>query len=335
MTNEFASMEAEMMKIILGKWISKPVYAAAKLGISDILTNCSMDINEIADKTSTHSPSLYRLMRALSCVGIFSEVENRVFINTPLSECLGEKSLKYASLLFHSDWHDKVWDNILYTISTGKPSFDHIFGEPAFEWLKKRPEQSEIFHKASAHKARSSNRGIVDVYDFAGIRSITDAGGGNGALMVEILTSHLTMEGVVAELPETIPHIDKLIKETGFENRMRAAECDFFIEIPAGSDAYLLSNVLHDWPDDDCIRILQNCRKAMGARGKLLIAETVISPGNEFSIAKLLDIEVLLMGGGKERCINEYETLFEKSGFKLTNVFPTGESISLIEGDMV
>jgi hypothetical protein len=227
------------------------------------------------------------MMRALAGVGIFAETGDRVFANTPLSECLRQGRLKSASLMFHSQWHDKMWDNLLYT--------------------------------------------IVDVYDFTGINTLTDVGGGFGGLMFEILKAYPCMKGIVAELPEVVRHLTEIIKEKNFEDRMSAAACDFFRQIPAGSDAYLFSHIIHDWPDDACITILKNCREAMDTNGRLLIVEAVIPPGNTFSIAKLLDLEVLLMGGGRERTVEEFGNLLEHSGFRFSRVIPTRENISVCQ----
>jgi hypothetical protein len=324
--------EARMMKFILGKWISKPSHAAAKLGIADILTDGARHIDALAEITETHPGSLYRMMRALSGVGIFAETGDRVFANTPLSECLRQGRLKSASLMFHSQWHDKMWDNLLYTIRTGESAFENVHGETAFEWFEKNPEEAKVFHEAGSFKAAFSHRAIVDVYDFTGINTLTDVGGGFGGLMFEILKAYPSMKGIVAELPEVLRHLTEIIKEKNFEDRVSAVECDFFKQIPAGSDAYLFSHIMHDWPDDACITILKNCFEAMDTNGRLLIVEAVIPPGNTFSIAKLLDLEVLLMGGGRERTVEEFGNLSEHSGFRFSRVIPTRENISVIEG---
>jgi hypothetical protein len=290
------------------------------------------NIEELAEMTTTMAEPLYRMMRALAGVGIFTEIESRVFENTPLSECLKKGRLKSAALMFESDWHNNVWDNLLYSIQTDKPSFEKVFGKPAFKWFEKNPKEAEIFNEANSFKAVFTHRIIVDHYNFSRVNTLTDVGGGIGSLMVEILKANSHMKGIVAELPETVPQIIKIIKENKLENRMSAVKCDFFKEIPGGSDVYLLSHILHDWSDEKCMTILKNCRKAMDSKGKLLIVEGIIPPGNEFSISKLLDLEVLLMGGGCERTEGDFRGLFNRSGFDLSQVIHTNDSISIIEG---
>lgn len=322
----------QMMQYILAKWISKPIYVAAKLGIADILSAKDIHINDLAEQTYTSSSGLYRLMRALAGVGIFKETQDRIFSNTPLSECLKKDRLKPAALFFESSWHNRLWDELLFSVQNEKPAFEKTFGKPVFEWLADNPIEAEIFHQANAMKASSSHKVIAEVYDFEGIGTLMDVGGGYGNLMIEILRVYPHIKGIIAELPGMIPKICQTIKTSQLESQIKAVECDFFESIPKGSDSYLLSHILHDWPDDECITILKNCRKAIPESGKLLIIESIIPQGNEFSIGKLLDLEVLLMGGGRERTAEEFNKLFHDSGFRLSSILSTRENISILEG---
>ena len=331
MCQQTATPEAQMMKFILGKWISKPIHVAATLAIPNILTQGAKNINVISELTGTHTASLYRLMRALSGVGIFAETQDRVFVNTPMSECLTSDRLRSASLMFNSEWHDRIWDNLLYSVRTGEPAFEEIFGESAFDWIEEHPDEAAVFHAANNFKAANSHRVIVEECNFEGIHTITDLGGGLGGLIIEILKANPSMKGVVAERPGVVAHLSEIIEKHGLQDRMSAVECDFFHAVPPGSDIYLLSHVLHDWPDEDCITILRNCRKAMRRDGRLLIAEAIVTPGNAFSISKLLDIEMLLMGRGRERSAEEFGTLLEAAGFRPARTKHSGESVSIVE----
>lgn len=331
MNSETMPPEHQMMQFILAKWISKPIHAAATLGIADFLADKSRSIEELALLTETLPGPLYRMMRALAGVGIFTETEGGLFRNTPLSQCLTRGRLKAAALMFHSSWHDSMWDNLLYSLQTGNPAFDKVCGAPVFEWFQQNHREAEIFNEANAFKAAFSHAVIAQTYDFTGIRTITDVGGGLGSLMAAILKTHSHLEGVVADLPETAKQADATIKTNHLQARMQAVACNFFMDIPAGSDAYLLSHVLHDWPDAKCVTILKNCRQAMGNNGILLIVEAIVPEKNTFSIAKLLDLEVFLMGGGCERTAAEFENLLDQSGFRLTQVIDTDADISIIE----
>jgi SAM-dependent methyltransferase len=331
MQPEKLTPHAQLMQFILGKWISKPIHVVAELGIADMLADGPKSIDTLAKMSNSHAPTLYRVMRALAAVGIFFETNDRCFELTPMAECLKSGSMRSIALMFHADWHDKAWDNLLFGVKTGKSPFLRAHDKPAFDWFKKHPEAARIFNEANALKAMNSHRVIVEAYDFSGINSLTDVGGGYGTLMAEILSAYPKLKGEVAEHPSVVPFARDIIQAGGLDTRCRVIECDFFEEIPAGSDAYLMSHILHDWNDSHCHRILRNCKQAMKPGSKLLIVETIIPEGNTFSIGKLLDLEVFVMGDGRERTEAEFKALFDACGFKLSRIVPTPESISVIE----
>ena len=323
---------AQLMKFIVGKWISKPIYIAAELGIADILAEGSKSIEELAHASQSHAPSLYRMMRALASVGIFFETEDKRFELTPMAECLKKGAMRSVALMFNSDWSDRAWGYFMDSVKTGVTAFEKAHGMPISDWLEKNPLAADVFNEANAVKAANSHRAIVDAYDFSGIDTLTDVGGGLGALMAEILIANPLMKGVVADIPSVIQKARKIIQFRGLEDRCKAVECDFFKEIPAGSDGYLMSHILHNWSEEQCKIILRNCHKAMKFESKLLVVEMLIPPGNQPSIAKLLDLEMLVTTGGRERTEKEFKSLLESSGFKLSRTIATQESICVIEG---
>ena len=323
---------AQLMKFIVGRWISKPIYVAAELGIADMLAEGPKSIEELAQASQSHAPSLYRMMRALASVGIFYETENKRFELTPMAECLKKGAMRSVALLFNSDWSDRAWGYFMDSVKTGDTAFEKAHGMPVSDWLEKNPQAEEVFNEANAIKAVNSHRAIIDVYDFSGINTLTDVGGGIGALMAEILIANPLMNGVVADIPSVIRKARKIIRSRGIEDRCELVECDFFKTIPAGSDGYLMSHILHDWSAEQCKTILKNCHKAMKPESKLLIVEMIVPPGNQPSIAKLLDLEMLVTTGGCERTEKEFKILLETSGFKLSRTIATNESICVIEG---
>jgi hypothetical protein len=321
----------QMMQFITAKWISKPIYVAAKLGIADLLAEGPRTVEEIAQKKDLYAPYLYRVMRALAGFGIFYENENKTFELTPMAECLKTGALRSIALMFLSDWHDRAWDKLLHSVKTGEIAFHAAHGMSCFDWLKANPEAAEIYHHAQSIKAMTSHRTIIDSYNFSGINSLTDIGGGYGGLMIEILKAHPSMRGVITDVPSVIRETRKIIEAHGLEKRCSTADRDFFRDIPSGSDAYILSHILHDWEDAQCQIILKNCHEAMDHGSRLLIVEMIVPTGNEPSISKLLDLEVLVMGGGRERTEVEFYNLIEASGFNLNRIIPTQENISIIE----
>jgi hypothetical protein len=303
----------------------------SKLKIADILSDGPKSIKELAETIDAHAPSLYRVMRALACLGIFSETSDGRFELTPMAACLKSDALRPIALMMHSDWHDRAWDHLVNSVKTGETAFDAVHGMSAFDWFSENPQAAQIYNAANAIKAITAHRAIIDVYDFSEINLLTDIGGGNGALMVEILKANPNLRGIVAERPSVVDGANEFIRSQGFESRCEIVTCDFFSSIPEGSDAYLMSNILHDWEDKKCLKILENCYNAMKPGTKLLVIEALIPEGNAFSIAKLLDLEVFVMGGGRERTEDEFRHLFEAAGFELSRIVPTQESVSILE----
>ncbi len=323
---------AQLMSFIVGKWISKPIYVAAELGIADMLTDGPRSIEELAQSTQSHAPSLYRMMRALASVGVFVEIDAKRFELTPMAEYLKTGAMRSIALMFNSDWNDKAWGHFLDSVKTGSTAFNKAYGMSLCDWLERNPEAAEVLNQANAIKAGNSHQAIVDVYDFSDINILTDVGGGLGVLMAEILIANPLMQGIVADIPSVIEKAGRIIQARGIEDRCQTVDCDFFSRIPSGSDAYLMSNVLHDWTDEQCRIILTNCCRAMKPESRLLVVEMVIPPGNEPSVGKLLDLEMLVITGGRERTEEEFAELFVSSGFRLSRVIPTKESVSIIEG---
>ncbi|MCK9276065.1 MAG: acetylserotonin O-methyltransferase [Syntrophales bacterium] len=330
-TIEMAAQE-QLMKFIVGKWISKPVYVAAELGIADMLAERPKSIEALAIESGTHADSLYRMMRALASVGIFHETTNRYFELTPMAEWLKRGAMRSIALMFNSDWSDRAWGFFMDSIKTGNIAFQEAYGMPLSDWLEENPQAAAVFNDANAIKAAHAQSVIIDAYDFSGIGTLTDVGGGLGTLMMKILAANPLMKGIVADTFPVIQEAKKLISMKGFEHRCQAVVCDFFQSIPSGSDAYLMSNILHDWPDERCRAILANCRYAMKKESRLLIIEMIVPPGNEPSVAKLLDLEMLVMTGGRERTEAEFKSLLESSGFKLSRILPAKENVFIIEG---
>jgi ubiquinone/menaquinone biosynthesis C-methylase UbiE len=323
----------QLMKYIVGRWISKPIYVAAALGIADLLSKGPKSIDQLARETGAHAPSLYRVMRALASVGTFSEKENKIFELTPIAEYLKAGSMRSIALMFNSEWSDRAWEYFLDGVKTGETPFNKAHGMPVTDWLEKNPQAAVIFNEANAIKAAASHRAIIDEYNFSEIKTLTDVGGGVGILMAEILKTYPSIEGIVFDIPPVINEAKKVIKKMGLQDRCQALEGDFFKSVPSGSDAYLLSNILHDWPDDRCHQILSKCHSAMKKDSRLLVMEMIVPLGNEPSVAKLLDLEMMVITGGRERTETEFEELFRSSGFEMIHVISTPTNVCVIEAE--
>ena len=321
----------KVMQLLTAAWINQPLYVVTKLGIPDILSKGPETVENLSEMTKSYSPFLYRIMRALASIGFFYESEDETFSITPMGELLQKEKMQSIVLMFLSEWHNHALGKLFHSVQTGEIAFDTAFRKPCFDWFKENPEEAEVFNMANQTKAVTSHSEITKVYDFSHLNSIVDIGGGYGGLLYFILNAFPKNKGVVADLPYMKEEVEKQIAANNLSGRCYFHKCNFFENIPDDHDCYILSNILHDWDDSKCGKILQNCYNAISTDGVLLIIESIIPDRNEFSIAKLLDIEVLVMGGGKERTEMEYRDLIDKSGFELSRIINTNESISVIE----
>ncbi len=331
MSETFLKPEDQMMQWITSKWISKPIHVAAELGIADLLRDKPMSVEKLAQRTKTHAPTLYRLLRALSAVGIFAEIDDQVFDLSPLAQCLCSEAMRPLVMMFLSDWHDKAWSNLAYSVRTGKPAFDHAFGKGAFEWMEENPEARSILDRGQGLKAIGFAEAVIEAYDFSDISSICDVGGGQGTFLIQLLANYPHIMGIVADLQGAVVSAEKAIVKADLHDRCKAIPYDFLKDAPPVCDAYFLVNILHDWEDEICCRILKNISQAMNADSRLLIVEYLLEPGPGFSVAKLLDIEVLVMGGGRERTVDEYKALLDSVGIAVSKVVPTNRGPALLE----
>ena len=329
-----ASAHQQLDQMITGYWVSQAIYAAAKFGIADHLTDGPKTVTELANASSTNADALYRLLRALASIGIFAEAESRRFSLTPLAEplCSDVPGSKRALALMSGDEQFRTWAEIDYSVRTGKIAFDKVFGEPIFDYLGKHPEKARIFDAAMVGIHGRESSAVLDAYDLSGIGIVADIGGGNGSQITEILKKYPAMKGILFDLPHVVARAKERIQVSGLQDRCDLVPGSFFEAVPPGANAYVLRHIIHDWDEEKCLTILRNCHRAMSSDSKLLVIESVIPSGNEPFGGKFLDLVMLLIPGGKERTETEYRQLLEQAGFELARVIHTGMEVSIVEG---
>jgi hypothetical protein len=329
-----ASNSPAIGPLLTGFWISQSIYVAAKLSIADLLAGGPQTADELAAATKIQPRALYRLLRALASVGVFREDERRRFANTHASETLRSDvpGSQRAMAIMLGEEHYHAWGEILYSIQTGESGFEKVYQQPIFDWLSAHPEQAAVFDQAMVSVHGRETAAMIDAYDFSTIGVLADVGGGNGSVLREVLARHPQLRGLLCDLPGVIERAKPLIAAAGLGDRLQTAVTDFFQQVPTGADAYLMRHIIHDWDDEESLRILKNVRRAVGADGRLLIVEGVIPPGNEPNFSKLLDLNMLVMPGGQERTAAEYRALFESAGFHLASITPTRAEVSILEG---
>ena len=320
----------KLMRLITSKWLSKPMLAAVELELADIISDKKVNIHWIANKTKTQPDLLYRLLRTLTSMGIFKELDDKNFVTTTMAKLLKKEALGTMVLMFQSDWHDKAWNMLTETIKTSTPGFELAHGCTAFTWFKNNQGASESYNNANNAKVGMISQ-LFDKYKFKNINTITDIGGGYGGLLIPILKKHIHLHGKIYDLGYLESKAIDKINEHNLADRCTFIKGDFLNDIPVESDAYILSNILHDWNDDQCNRILKNCYNIMKQESILFIVEMIVPEGNGASISKFMDLEVLVMGGGKERTKKEFTHLLHSVNFKVKKISKKKHNYNIIE----
>ena len=325
----------QMARMITGYWVSQMVYVAAKLRIPDRLADGPKAAEELAQATGTHARSLYRLLRALASLGVFTEGGDHQFSPTPLADALRSDvpGSQWAMAIMMGEEQYRCWGDLLESVRTGQTAFQRLYGKPIFEYLAEHPEQARIFDAAMTGIHGPETQAMLDAYDFSGIGVLADIGGGNGSTLVGILERHPEMRGILFDLPGVTEGAGAGIRAAGLQGRCEVVGGSFFEAVPGGADAYLLRHIIHDWDDERATTILRSVRRAMGEGARLLVVEGVIPPGDEPSFVKLLDLTMLVAPGGLERTEAEYRRLYEVAGLRLTRIVTTAADVSVIEGE--
>lgn len=325
---------AQLGQMISGYWISQAIYAAAKLGIADLLNSGPRSSEDLARATGTKADLLYRLLRALASVGIFAEDQAGRFSLTPMAELLGSdvRGSQRPLALMMGDEQFRAWGNLVDTLQSGDNAFEKVFEMPIFDYLAQHPDKGRIFDAAMTSIHGRETAAIADSYDFSDFKALADVGGGNGSQITAILQRYPAIQGILFDLPHVLQRARPGIEAAGLAQRCKLVSGSFFQAVPAGADAYLMRHIIHDWDDEKSRAILRACHAAMPEHGKLLVVESVIPPGNEPFGGKFLDLVMMLIPGGKERTEAEYRQLYDSAGFDLSRIVPTSTEVSVIEG---
>lgn len=315
--------------------VSRSLHVAAELGVADALAAGPKDQEALAQAVGAHADTLRRVLRALEGAGVFEQLPDGRFANTARSECLRSDvpgSLRALARMHGGLAQWQAWAGLEHSVRTGEPSFAHVHGLPMFDYLAANPEAARRFDEAMANSSRLINAALVEAYAWSGIGTLVDVAGGVGSTLAAIMRANPRMQGVLFDLPHVVERGRAYLAEEGLAERCRTEEGSFFATIPSGGDAYFMKHILHDWNDDDCLRILSHCKAAMADHAKLLVCEKIVPPGNEPSVAKTMDLVMLVLThGGRERTEKEFRDLFARAGLRLTRVVSTRADNVILE----
>ncbi|MFH1017077.1 MAG: methyltransferase [Pseudomonadota bacterium] len=321
-------------RLLTGYQVTQLIYVAAKLGIPDLLKGGPRSSSALARAVGAHPKSLYRVLRTLSVLGIFSEKPNAHFALTRLSRLLTKnnpESLRPLIVSYGESWWWQAYGRTMDAVRTGKPAFRRVHGMGFFDFLSKNPQAASVFQANMSATASEEARAVLKIYDFTHVNLLIDVGGGHGTFVSEILKAHPPLRAILVEHPSVLAQARKYLKKAGIERRCDLVSGDFFKSIPRKGDLYTLKDIVHDWDNDRAIAILRTCRRAMPDNAKLLLIERVIKKRRPPLDHVLVDISMLVLTGGMERTDAQYRALLKAAGFRTTRILPTTVGASVIE----
>jgi C-methyltransferase len=329
-----APAPAAMMEMILATWTSQAITAAAQLGVADALANGPLSIDELAARVGADTDALRRLLRALISRGIFRHRRDGRYELNSLAGTLRSDapvSMNPAARFYGSREQRERWTLLVDSVRTGTAVVPGLRGVESFDYFAQEPELAELFNQTMTSVSEMTDATVVAGYDFSAYSTIVDVGGGHGPLLAAILAAAPASRGVLYDLPRVVANAPSLLREHNIGDRVRIAEGSFFDSVPAGGDAYVLKNIMHDWPDEKAVQILRKVRAAAGPRGTLLLVEFVIPRHDRDFPGKWVDLEMLLNLGARERTAAEYRDLLSQAGFRMTQVVQTASPLSVVE----
>jgi hypothetical protein len=323
----------QMRELMAGHIVAQCLYSLASLGIPDLITNGCATIGDLAVKTGTHEPSLHRMLRTLSSLGVLTESVEGQFGLTPLGATLrsdSPDSLRDQAIFETSPSVWATWGHLVDSLRNGQPSFTSVNQSPLFDYLAEHPELGSAFNRFMTMQSKSQNAAIIASYDFSEARTIVDVGGGHGAMLAAILAKHPKLQGVLIDLPEVVSNTS-VLETSKFTDRCRAIASDVLDSVTISGDIFIIKRVMMVFSDEKAGKILRNCRAAMGRKSKLLVIDPMLPDGAEPHYNRLTDLLMMVAPGGRCRSEAEFRKLFADAGMSTTRVIDTGTSNFILE----
>ena len=326
----------EAQRLVSGFRAYQMVVAACQLKLPDLVAEGPKTADELAASTATHGPSLRRMLRGLAAWSFFDELPDGRFAATPLSDTFrsDKPGLRNMAIMLSGEAY-QAWGELLYTVRTGKPAFEHVFGKNRWEKLAEDPQASEEFNAAMVEMSSRVAQSFAAAYDLGGARTVVDVGGGNGALLIAVLRAHPEVRGILFDLAQGLAGAEEKLAAAGVADRVTLHEGSFFESVPSGGDVYLLKSIVHDWNDERALAILKTCRHAMYTESRLVVLERElagrIEDPSEALPSVMSDLNMMVVLGGKERTPDEYRELLAGAGLRVTRLVPNESEFAAIE----
>jgi ubiquinone/menaquinone biosynthesis C-methylase UbiE len=322
-----------VLGLIGGYQVSQAVYAAAALKLPDLI-NAGVDTSDdLAAQANAVPDRVHRLLRSLASFGLFTQTGPRSWALTPAGHTLRSDipgSLHAMALMWNEEHYD-AFRGLVDAVRNDRAAFDQRFGTDWWAYLAEHPESSAKFQAAMGNIGKKVHAAAVEAADLADARELVDVGGGAGGLTAAFLARYPQLHATILDLPHVLPAADEVLGAAGVRDRAELVAGNFFESVPAGGDVYLLAMILHDWTDDQAVRLLRAIRSEIPPTGRLLIIDAVLPPGDTPHFGKLLDLTMMAMLPGRERTEEEFADVLARAGFELERVIETAAPTSLIE----
>jgi hypothetical protein len=313
--------------------------AVARHDIADLLEERGpLPAPAIADARGLDADVVHRTLRALAAMGVFVMHDDGRFENNRISRALSSGRLSRSrewALYFSSGSNASAWLDYARTLETGRSAFERVHGMDVWRWFEKHPDEREMFAHCMMGITVMDAPVIASLYPFAEVKRLCDVGGGRGTLLGEIVKRHPHIEAVLCDGAGVIESARELLTGRGVADRVELVAGNFFEQVPPGCDAYLLKNILHDWDDATCKKILSVVRAAMKPGQRLILCEMLVEKGSRHFMHTRADLQMLIAcDQGRERSTDEFKALLDASGFRMTRVFPF-PTVSVLEAQAV
>jgi hypothetical protein len=323
-----------LLELSMAAMITQAIHVAARFGFADLLTEGSLPAAEIAERAGTDPDSTHRLLRLLASYSIFAQEKDGRFRLTPMASALRRDvpgSMREIALLVGDPVEREHWSHLVSAVRTGDPVIPTLRGMGGYEFLAANPDFAEVFEGGMGNLSKLETDPIIAAYDFSRYHTVVDVFGGGGALLAAILGQAERSRGVLVDARAEKLGAEKVFQEAGVAERATVDLTALFDPPPAGGDAYLMKHILHEWPEATALDLLRNVRSVIGETGRLLVLEFIVPEGNGQHPAKLVDLWLMVLMGGKERTAAEYADLLQRAGFRLDRVVGTASALSIIE----
>ena len=319
--------------LLFGYRLSQAVSVAASLGVADALAAGPRTAAELAPELASNAEALYRLLRLLAATGVLHEAGDGRFSLTPVGELLrtdAPGSMREPAILQGRPEILAAYGKLEHAIRTGENAFEAQFGESVWQWRSRRPDEASQFNRTMAAWSRMVAPALAAAFDFGALGTVADIGGGSGTLLAGVLQAHPSLRGIVFDQPAVVAEAEPVLAQAGVRDRAEIVGGDFFVDVPA-ADVYVMKSILHDWDDEECVRIVRTIRARATPSGRLLVVERVLGGPNEDLEGKLSDLHMLVMPGGLERTLDEWRRLLAAGGWELLRTQPLAAGWGLLE----